>query len=888
MDNDIHDPPQSDAQPQPPSDPPPADNVVSLDEAKRARQSKRKPTPSQQLPELTGVAQMGADPLLANLRASELSDETIDAARLFTLPSAKWRPFGFRSSRPQSGLLFPFFAPGQSEPHAYRLRPQYPLPAGKRGKVKKYDQPAGTGVLVYMPPLAATLEHLRDLSTPLVWTEGEKKALLLAQLGYCVVGLTGVDCWGDSEARVRGEGRKLHAFIREHYAVTGRQHVIVFDADARTKPSVMQAMQRLAGVLSHDGAASVHMCLPPDGARAKGIDDYAHEHGLDAAANLLRTVREPVEEIEPDLGCVPLTRFGDVFTGSGAERLRMPRGYDVERDGSIWLADDPLDPDAKRLVLDAPMVLARQLTDVYTGTLRSEVSFKDARSAWRSVIVPRERLGDPRSLVASLRPYGALVSSGGASAAARYLDAFERDNGVLLEQARCAAQTGWHEGQFVLPDTIAPEGAERIQLDGSPEQLRMFGSLRPAAGSDVAAHVAALRESMQASSDCALAVYAALSAPLLSLLRQGNYALHLCGDSSRGKTSMLRIAASVFGDPRSTGWVASWNTTLSGLEQRASMLCDLPQFYDEVGVVGLEQAEAFVYTLVNGEGRQRSSKELTVRETLRWRTVVLSTGERELADQDSAATGAQARVINLPVQGFGAWGAADIDAAVHACAVQHGALGRAWLEWLVSFDQDDLRELRDEYEARLHELRDIAVRNGDRLGQRVAGYFAAMAVAEDQLNALHGLGLEGGQTVVRAFAERGADAETRVRPVAERVLDALRDWVESQPSSFPTLTDAAARDLVRVCGYRRDPFVGFLRTPLVQYLRERGLSWTLALQRELRQRGALAVESGAETMTTRFWVGTKHVRVLALRLETLDRSENLASEPVTPNGEDFQ
>lgn len=859
---------------------PPA-NVVSLEEAKRARGASggKKKAAVGALPELTGVAQMGEDMLLANLRASELTDETIDAARLFVLPSAKWRTYGFKSARPQSGLLFPFFEPRAQQPFAYRIKPTYPLPSrrkanGKPGKPKKYDQAYDTELLVYMPPLAATLDALQDITRPLIWTEGEKKALLLAQLGYCVVGLTGVSCWHDKAARDRGEGYKWHPFIAKHYALAGRQHVIVFDSDARDNDDVQRAIGRLAGMLSHSGAASVHVCLPPPGTE-KGIDDYAHAHGIAAAANLLATVREPAEEIEPDLGCIPLSRFKGVFEGSGAERLRMPRGYDCERDGSIWLCEDPTDPDNKRLALDAPMVLTRRLTDVYTGALRTEVRFRDARRQWQRVLVPREKLGD-RTLVSELRPYGALVNISSAQATMKFLDAFERDNGDLIEQARCAATTGWHDGQFVLPDTIAPRSAEVIQLDGTPEQLRVFNALTPAPTATVEGHVEALRVPMMASPECALAVYAAMAAPLLHLLKQGNFALHLCGDSSRGKTSMLRVAASVFGDPRNPGWVASWNATSAGIEQRASQLCDLPQLYDEVGVVALEQAQENVYTLVNGEGRLRSTKELRTRETLRWRTVVLSTGEPELADATTAATGAQARVINLQVHGFGEMGALEINAAVAGCIAQHGAVGRDWLEWLVGLGEEDLVELRALYAGYLAELTAIADRNGDRLGGRIAGYFATMAVVEAQLAHEWGLGEQNAGIVRRVFESRSGDEGQRVQPLAERVVESLRDWVASAPSCFPSATGVDA-DATRVCGYRKGDLIGFLRTPLLEHLRSLGLSWTRSLQRELREAGVLVVETSQRSRgedRMRFMVRGERINVLAMRLQR--RQEDLS------------
>jgi hypothetical protein len=815
---------------------------------------------------------MQGDPLLDNLRASCLSDATIDAARVFTLPSSDWKAFGFRSARPQSGLLLPFFAPGASEPFAYRLRPQHPLPTKRKGKFKKYDQQWALGSIVYTPPLAATTDALQDITQPLIWTEGEKKALLLAQLGYCVVGLTGVDNWHDVQAYARGDGHKLHPYIAEHYAIAGRPQVIAFDADVRQKPNAMLALARLAGLLTHLGAASVHMCLPPNGDHAKGIDDYAKAFGLEACANLLRSVRDPIEEIAPNLGCVPLAHFGDAFIGSGAERLRMPRGYEAERDGSIWFSEDAARPDERALVLDAPMVLARQFVDLYSGEIRSEVRFRDARAGWRTALVPRELLGD-RTLVQLLRPFGALVNASSASAAMKYLDAFERDNGALIEQAKCVPQTGWHEHQFVTADTlVAPSSnAQRIELDGSPDLMRVANAAKPRAHADVTKHIDALMQPYRAAPECALAVLASLSAPLLHLLGQSNFAVHLCGDSSRGKTSMLRCAASVFGDPYSAAWVASWNSTMAGLELRAAQLNDLPQYYDEVGGGDIEQLQRAVYMLVNGEGRQRMNKEMRMRATLGWRTVVISTGERELA-AETDATGVQARVINVPVQGFGELGAADIDAAVRGCAEHHGALGRHWLELLVSLDGPELDALRTNYATRARELRTIAERNHDRVGQRQAGYFAAMQVAEELLHSLTmgRLGTEHGEVAYEAFA--GSDGNGGDRPVhslAERVIESLRDWISSEPRAFP-LNDNVPLDAQRVHGYRRmDGVVGFIPAALSDYLRARNTPLTNALKRELVASKVLLTEGRtgrASTYQARMTVNAERRWLVMLQL----------------------
>jgi hypothetical protein len=857
-----------------------ASNVVPI----TAGAGRRKPKPATAMPSSTGVSAMSGDPALDNLRASCLTDATIEAARFFTLPSTKWKPYGFRSARPQTGLFIPFFAPGAAEPFSYRLRPQYPLPTKRKGKLKKYAQPYESDLLVYTPPLPATCDHLRDAAAPLVWTEGEKKALLLAQLGWCVVGLTGVDCWIDTDAKSRGDGRALHPYIREHYAVAGRAHVIVFDADARSNMNVMQAAQRLAGVLVAAGAISVHLCLPPDGGRAKGIDDYAAEYGVDAAQSLLTYVRDPIEEIAPDLGCVPLAHYGRWFEGSGAERLRMPRGYECERDGSLWHTPDITRPDEKVSILDSPIVIARQLANLYSGELRTDVRFRDARGAWRSAIVPREVLGD-RGLVSALRPLGALVNAGTSPATMRYLDAFERDNGSLIERVQCVGQTGWHAGQFVTGGTpiMRDAAAHAVVLDGSADLMRVAAAVQPAAGAVHHGHVEALRVPLMASPECALAIYAALAAPLLHMLGVGNFAVHLCGDSSRGKTSMLRIAASVFGDPYNAQWVASWNATLTGLEQRAALLCDLPQCYDEIGSADFDQVQRMMYSLINGEGRTRSGRDVTMRSTASWRTVVLSTGEAELATEQDA-TGAQARVLSVPVLGFGELDAAEIEESVRACARHHGAVGRAWLEYLVGMPEHEVDHVRACYRAMVGQLRHEAA--GDRLAQRTSAYYAALAVAETLLASVWGLGRPDGGTVFAYVRERvQGDDGARVKPLAERVTEALQEWLQSSPQSFPDGTAPVAPDLPRVAGYRLyDGEVAFLPTRAAEYLRDKRLPLTRAVRAELVSAGVLIPGTGARASrtSTRIPINGRHVVVLKVRFP--DPQNVSARGRTCPNG----
>lgn len=840
--------------------------VVSLHSRKGGKPGKqRKPRIVPALPEVSGVASFVAVEdvdLIKSLRASCLTDATIDAARITLIPPDKWLSYGF-TSRVESGwsaqpnaMLLPFFNPRDGSLIEYRLRSSalFWLPP-KRGQQqsKKYDQPPGTPSLVYVPPLAATIEHMQDKSRPLYWTEGEKKALLLAQLGHCVVGLTGVYNW----AQPNSKSSSMHEFIGAHYALD-REHVIVFDGDARTNPEVKMAARKLAGVLGLLGATCVSLCLPPVG-DAKGIDDYAAAAGVEACAQLLASVREPIDPIRSRAEVIELSSI-PALNGSGdTAQLRMPRQYEFDAEGVLWRLSDSGDPDDRRLVCSTPIYVARVLKNERGEDQRLELRFVDTDGQWRSHVLPRAEAHD-RQLM-QLCSVGANLHMRSVASVAEWINEFTFSNRGRIPDVRCADRTGWHDGQFVLTagHVLAPAGTTPLTVDVREHNRRMFTSLGPRKPPvllegvpcpEYEGHLAALQETVSTSSECALVVFAALAAPILDMFDVPNFAVHLCGESSRGKTSMMRCAASIYGDPHSSAWVPSWNTTSAGIEQRAAMLCDLPLCYDEAGVSDEVAVQAAVYMLINGVGRQRSTKELRLRETLTWHTVVISTGERELAPE-TAATGAQVRVIAVSVDGVGELDGAQVDALVARNAEHAGAFGREWIRLLVELrsDASKLDTFRQRLKEIRTELRVIALSSGNPLNGRISQYFAVLCLAEHMASSI-GLGAFEGATMRNVFLARCREA-TAPEQLVDRLLHVLADWVQEEPTAFPhaIVEFKNERSLPkpigtgRVHGFiREDGVLCIFPTALSKHLSRNHpeLHWTRATQSELAKRGHLA------------------------------------------------
>jgi putative DNA primase/helicase len=115
--------------------------------------------------------------------------------------------------------------------------------------------------------------------SPLILTEGEKKALATWQAGFQVVGIGGVWNWyekGEGYKRPK-ESRPIPDLDRVNW---GRPVSILFDSDGLENPMLRLAAFRLARELSRRGAAVSILFLPPGPNGEKvGADDFLVAHG---------------------------------------------------------------------------------------------------------------------------------------------------------------------------------------------------------------------------------------------------------------------------------------------------------------------------------------------------------------------------------------------------------------------------------------------------------------------------------------------------------------------------------------------------------------------------------------------------------------------------------
>ena len=158
-------------------------------------------------------------------------------------------------------------------------------------------------------------------------------------------------------------------------------------------------------------------------------------------------------------------------------------------------------------------------------------------------------------------------------------------------------------------------------------------------------------------SRAAFSICVALAAPLLQPLNRTGGGFHLYGQSSRGKTTLLTLAGSVWGGGGNDGFVRNWRMTDNGAEGLLADHNDLLLPLDELTTVAPETAAQINYLLANGQGKTRATKEGDARAATQSRVLVLSSGENSFEQQIGLARGKTrmtgglaVRMIDVPIE----------------------------------------------------------------------------------------------------------------------------------------------------------------------------------------------------------------------------------------------
>ena len=294
--------------------------------------------------------------------------------------------------------------------------------------------------------------------------------------------------------------------------------------------------------------------------------------------------------------------------------------------------------------------------------------------------------GEPGVLCGRLADQGLQIDRAHQRALVGYLCAVETKRRLTL-----VTRTGWHEvagrSVFVLPnETIGPPG-EPVILDGAANG----GYERGGTLEDWRRGVAKLASGHALP---VLMISTALAGALLYRAGIEGGGVHVYGPSSIGKSTLLALAASVWGRGDVHGYVRTWRATANGLEGAAALATDTVLILDEMGQVDPREIGYALYTLADGAGKSRAGRDGSLRETRSWRVITISSGEipvdAKLTEDRGRKprAGQLIRMLGIPAAGpFGVFDSAgpenDAAALARACKLAaRSAYGTAGPEFV--------------------------------------------------------------------------------------------------------------------------------------------------------------------------------------------------------------
>lgn len=398
---------------------------------------------------------------------------------------------------------------------------------------------------------------------------------------------------------------------------------------------------------------------------------------------------------------------GEMLDDCPFPELIVPQGYQLRRDATGRMAAD----DEGRVqfvpIALAPILLAGRARDTVTGQESVLLSWKWPDGPWRSTLVDRSSAMVGRK-VAELASVGFPYLEESGKALVSYMTRLEASNRLTLPCARVTSHLGWQgpvdDSPFLLGATLVlPDGrteetgtlsldrpeswnARRVMFHGVGEGEAQLVHAFHAAG-ELERWAEALAP-MSRFPRAMLVFYASFCAPLLQLFNVPNFIVDLSHSTTTGKTTVLRAAGSIWGNPDErtpASVLGTWDATRVWTERASHVLSGLPLLMDDTKKAKNDRIVAeLIYAVASGRGRGRGTIG-GLAGTSYWRTVLLSTGEQP-ATSFTQDGGTRTRVLSIQGLPFGRRDpevgqlAKDLNRAL---CQHYGHAGVRFLAWLM-------------------------------------------------------------------------------------------------------------------------------------------------------------------------------------------------------------
>lgn len=403
-------------------------------------------------------------------------------------------------------------------------------------------------------------------------------------------------------------------------------------------------------------------------------------------------------------------------TGPDGETYLLPTSCYI-RDGKTYFSQATEQGPREIALCPCVLLVTKLQRQISTGLCFVAVAWCE-RGQWQKIIVPRETIADTHRIT-TLTRHGLPITSICAKMIVNYLALFIEANELPTE--RIALKQGKLPDGWVIGETCLTDSP--TVYDGQKLGIEQQGSLE---------EYLDVIDGIQHHPGALIAWYASIASPLCVVYGADGFVIDYHGKTTVGKTTSLKIAASVWGN---FNLIQKWNTTEYYREQQAAALQNYPLLLDDhkdfngFRVDGDHPITKSIYQLADGIGRGRGKKDggFTTPDT--WRLITFSTGEQSLLDYDQSE-GSAVRCISFQGSPFSD-GASEYIRKLRGLREHYGHIGRLAIENINTVDLSRYRFWREQY---LQGLSSEKLKTG--IADRVCSHLAVIHCAAEWIHAI--------------------------------------------------------------------------------------------------------------------------------------------------------
>ena len=403
--------------------------------------------------------------------------------------------------------------------------------------------------------------------------------------------------------------------------------------------------------------------------------------------------------------------------------LNAPYGYRITKTSTYIVTEKDDGNEETREIAPAGLYIATRARDINTGHEKWQINVTRGDDQ-KFMLIDRGTAQHATKLV-ELAAYGLPVNSVNSREIVKYLAAYEATNYKALPTALTSAKMGWQStGGYLLGTEYYTTGRENVTFEPEDDNTRGLAKAFTAKG-NIDEWLQIIKRAMLTSKHAQLAFYAAFIPPLLEVYGCPNFILDFAHRTSKGKTTTLRIAASVIGVPdekQEQSALSTWDATPIYIERHLSAINGLPFIVDDTKRAKRpEDVARVLYTAAQGRGKGRGRPN-GIAQTGTWRTVTISSGEQP-ATSFTNDGGTRGRVLTITGSPFPD-GSSKLVNSLNSGLLEHYGHGYAVvIPWLV----ENIEDRKDEWKRSYTSWRDhFTGKSTDNVGSRLAAYMAAI------------------------------------------------------------------------------------------------------------------------------------------------------------------